>query len=88
MGGHAHLPESKVDVAQRLGVPTFPPGVKSHRLHSDPGHLGAGPFPVLRHMQPFPWFADVGFPSVCCEYVLLSLVNKEAALAYGRAEYS
>ena len=28
------------------------------------------------------------FPSVCCEYVLLSLVNKEAALAYGRAEYS
>ena len=22
---------------------------------------------------------DVGFPSVCCEYVLLSLVNKEAA---------
>ena len=30
----------------------------------------------------------VGFPSVCCEYVLLSLVNKEAGLAYGRAEYS
>ena len=25
---------------------------------------------------------------VCCEYVLLPLVNKEAALAYGRAEYS
>ena len=25
--------------------------------------------------------ADVGFPSVCCEYVLLILVNKEAALA-------
>ena len=29
---------------------------------------------------------DVGFPSACCEYVLLSLVNKEAALAYGRVE--
>ena len=25
---------------------------------------------------------------VCCEYVLLPLVNKEAALAYGREEYS
>ena len=31
---------------------------------------------------------DVGFPSVCCECVLLPLVNKEATLAYGRAEYS
>ena len=30
----------------------------------------------------------VGFTSVFCEYVLLLLVNKEAALAYGRAEYS
>ena len=30
---------------------------------------------------------DVGFPSVCDEYVLLPLVNKEAASAYGRAEY-
>ena len=28
------------------------------------------------------------FFSVCCEYVSLLLVNKEAALAYGRAEYS
>ena len=27
---------------------------------------------------------DVGFPSICCEYVLLPLVNKEADLAYGR----
>ena len=26
----------------------------------------------------------MGFPSVCCEYVLLPLVNKEAASAYGR----
>ena len=25
------------------------------------------------------------FPSVCCEYVLLPLVNKEAALTYGMA---
>ena len=31
---------------------------------------------------------DVGCPSVCCEYVLLLLVNKEAALVCGRAEYS
>ena len=31
---------------------------------------------------------DVGFPSVCCECVLLPLVNKEAALAYVREEYS
>ena len=28
------------------------------------------------------------FPSVCCEYVLLPFVNKEAALTYDRAEYS
>ena len=27
-------------------------------------------------------------PSVYCDYILLPLVNKEAALAYGRAEYS
>ena len=27
---------------------------------------------------------DVGYLSVCCEYVLLPLVNKEADLAYGR----
>ena len=31
---------------------------------------------------------DVGFPSVCYGYVLLPLVNKEAALIYGRAECS
>ena len=31
---------------------------------------------------------DVGFHSVCYQYVLLPLVNKEAALAYSRAEYS
>ena len=30
----------------------------------------------------------MGFPSVCCEYGLLPLVNKEATLAYVRAEYS
>ena len=28
------------------------------------------------------------FPSICYEYVLLPLVNKEAALTYGRAEYN
>ena len=33
------------------------------------------------------WEDDVGVPSVGCEYVLLPLVNKEAALAYGRAEW-
>ena len=31
---------------------------------------------------------DVGFPSVCYEYVLFLFVSKEAALTYGRAEYS
>ena len=31
---------------------------------------------------------DVGFPFICCEYVSLPLVNKEAASAYGKAEYS
>ena len=30
---------------------------------------------------------DVGFSSVCCECILLSLVNKEPALTYSRAEY-
>ena len=30
----------------------------------------------------------VGFPSVCCEYVLLQLVNIEAIWANGLAEYS
>lgn len=29
---------------------------------------------------------DVRFPSICCRYVLLPLVQKEAALAYGRRE--
>ena len=29
---------------------------------------------------------DVGLPSVCCEYISLLLVNKEAALAYSRTE--
>ena len=31
---------------------------------------------------------DVGFAFVCCEYVLLPLVNKETAWAYSRVEYS
>ena len=30
----------------------------------------------------------VGFPSESCDYVSLTLVNKEDALAYGRAEYT
>ena len=34
------------------------------------------------------WGDNVEFPSVCCEYVLLPMVSKEAALAYGKAEYS
>ena len=29
---------------------------------------------------------NVGFPSVYCEYALLPLVDKEAALVYGRTE--
>ena len=28
----------------------------------------------------------VGLSSICCEYVLLSFVNKDATVAYGRAE--
>ena len=35
-----------------------------------------------------PAWTDVGFPSVCCNMFLLPLTNKEATLAYGRAEYS
>ena len=31
---------------------------------------------------------DVGFPSVCCEYGLSPLVNKDATLACDMAEYS
>ena len=30
----------------------------------------------------------MGFPSVCYKCVLLPLFNKEAALSYGRTEYS
>ena len=30
---------------------------------------------------------DVRHPSVCCEYVLLSFLNKEADLAKGKGEY-
>ena len=32
--------------------------------------------------------SDAGFPSVGCEYVLLPLVNKEAALVCARTKYS
>lgn len=35
----------------------------------------------------FPPGSDMGLPSVCSECVLLPLVNKETALAHGRAEY-
>ena len=31
---------------------------------------------------------DVGLLSECCENLLLPLLNKEAAVAYGRTEYS
>ena len=31
---------------------------------------------------------EVGCPFVCCEFVLLPLVNKDSALTYGRAEYN
>ena len=43
---------------------------------------------LVSSCQPDTYLDDVGFPSVCCKYVLLPLVNKESALAYGRAEYS
>ena len=33
-------------------------------------------------------FSDVGCPSVCCEYALLPLVNKEADLDNSKVEYS
>ena len=33
-------------------------------------------------------FIVVGCPSVCCEYVLLPLVNREADLANSQGEYS
>ena len=32
-------------------------------------------------IEALPEGSDVGFPSVCCEYVLLPLLNKEAAFA-------
>lgn len=39
------------------------------------------PGPILPALLP-----DVGFPSVICEYILLTLANKEASSAYGKAE--
>ena len=52
----------------------------------DPGSLqGVTPYPTGSWMS---LSDDVGFPSVGCEYVLLPLVSKEAALANGRAVYS
>ena len=30
----------------------------------------------------------MGCPSVCCEHVLLPIINKDTALAYGKADYS
>ena len=44
-----------------------------------------GPFMSVDQQHAFSF--DVGLPSVCCEYVLLPLVNKDAALAYDRTEY-
>ena len=51
-------------------------------------YLSTGPLPFLMNKDHFFYLIDVGFHSVCYEYVLLPLVNKEAALAYSRAEYS
>ena len=34
------------------------------------------------------WSRDVGFPSVCCEYVSLPLVNNKAVLANDLAQHS
>ena len=43
-------------------------------------------FASLNYLGPEALF-DVGFLSVCCEYVLLALVIKEVALAYSRTDY-
>lgn len=41
------------------------------------------------HLLYSQWFSgDVGFSSACCQYVLLSFINKEAALVYGWAKQS
>ena len=45
-------------------------------------------FNLSESMHPLSLLTDVGFPSVCCEYILLPLVNKEAVWANGLAEYS
>lgn len=37
---------------------------------------------MMRHIRIY----DIGLPAGYCEYVLLPLANKEAALAYGKAE--
>ena len=47
-----------------------------------------GKMPTQAAKSLLPMGGDVGFPSVCYEYVLSPLVNKEAALAYSRVEYS
>ena len=44
------------------------------------------PFRWQNSAYSFPFFLDVGFPSVYYEYALLPLVNKEAASAYDRVE--
>lgn len=33
------------------------------------------------------YICDVGFPSICCEHILLPLVSEEATLAYSWADY-
>lgn len=49
--------------------------------------VGEVKYPFYQYLKNSPCASqngiDVGFPSVFCEYGLFSLVNKEAASAYG-----
>ena len=47
-----------------------------------------GNFVLILNLKRVPSASDMRFHSVCCDYVLLPLVNNETALIYGRAEYS
>lgn len=79
------------------GQVTFSPGGSSGFCLLKPGTRtgvtesleGLGPLVVESpQIFVFIWrFCAVGFTFVCYEYVLLSLVNKEANLVYSRVEY-
>lgn len=50
-------------------------------------HINRAPVSHYKTL-PLSGHTAVGCLSVCCEYVLLSLVSKEAAVAYGKEEWS